>query len=184
MAGQPNEINPDASAPAFQWVDRALLWMSLICGSVTLIFMTVYCVFNVLVMRKALNSPIQGAEDLLQLTLVAVVAVAIPLGARTGAHIEIEVLESRMSKRFAKGSKILVKLLGIGLLVIMAWRLWESGINAVKFGESTQQLLISYEPFYYLLSVSIGLYAFILVLDIWRLWTGDHIPIIDVEEEL
>lgn len=131
--------------------------------------MTGFSVLNVLVMRKVLNSPILGAEDLLILSLVVIVALSITLGARTGAHIEIEVLESRMSVWFAKWSMILVKLLGIVLLIIMAWQLWRAGISAEKFGETTQQLLISYEPFYYLLAVSVMLYALVLALDIWQL---------------
>jgi hypothetical protein len=81
-------------------------------------FMTFYSVFSVLVMRKAFNSPIQGAEDLLALSLVVIVALSNPFGARTGAHIEIEVLESRMSKAFAKWSMVFVKILGICLLAI------------------------------------------------------------------
>jgi hypothetical protein len=48
----------------------------------------------------------------------------------------------------------------------MSWRLWHSGQNAERFGETTQQLLISYQPFYYLLSISILLYAIVLLIDI------------------
>jgi hypothetical protein len=66
----------------------------------------------------------------------------------------------------------------------MSWRLWESGTKADKFGESTQQLLISYEPFYYLLSVSIGLYAVFLLLDIWQIARHDHVEIINVGTDL
>ena len=106
------------------------------------------------------------------LVLVVVVALSIPLGARTGAHIEIEVLESRMSAAFAKWSMILMKALGVALLVVMAWRLWHAGQSASRFGETTQQLLISYEPFYYLLAVSVGVYAFVLILDIIELLRG------------
>ena len=131
--------------------------------------MTGFSVWNVLVMRKALNSPIIGAEDLLILSLVVIVALAIPLGARTGAQIEIEILESRMSAGFAKWSMVLVKLLGAALLVVMAWRLWHAGQNADRFGETTQQLLISFEPFYYLLAVSVAFYAVVLALDIGQL---------------
>lgn len=117
-------------------LDRALTWVSLICGGVTLVFMTGFSVWNVLIMRKALNAPIVGAEDLLILSLVVIVALSIPLGARTGAHIEIETLESRMSARFAKWSMISVKLLGVALLVLLAWRLWHAGQSAVRFGEA------------------------------------------------
>ena len=156
-------------------LDKVITWVSLLCGGVTLLFMTVFSVWNVLIMRKALNSPITGAEDLLLLSLVVIVALSIPLGSRTGAHIEIEVLESYMSKGFAKWSMILVKLLGTVLLATMSWRLWHAGQSADRFGETTQQLLISYEPFYYMLSVSIALYAAVLLLDIWQLIRSNEV---------
>jgi len=163
-----------------QWIDRILIWISLIFGGVALAFMTVFSVVNVLVMRKALNSPIQGAEDLLALSLVCIVALSVPFGARSGAHIEIEVLESRMSRAFSTWSLVLMKLLGIALLAVMAWRLWESGTKAVKFGETTQQLLISFEPFYYLLAIAVGIYSLVLVLDIWQIMRHGSVRTIDV----
>jgi hypothetical protein len=39
----------------------------------------------------------------------------------------------------------------------------------VKFGETTQQLLISYQPFYYVLALCTALYALVLLSDIWQL---------------
>ena len=80
-----------------------------------------------------------------------------------------------MSARFAKWSMILVKLLGAALLVVMAWRLWHSGQSAVRFGETTQQLLISFEPFYYLLAISAAFYALVLALDVWQLVRADKV---------
>ena len=103
------------------------------------------------------------------LLLVVIVALSIALGARTGAHIEIEIFESRMSPAFAKWSMIVIKTLGAVLLAIASWRLWHAGQTADRFGETTQQLLISYEPFYYLLSVSVATYAVALVLEICQL---------------
>ena len=85
--------------------------------------MTGFSVWNVLIMRKAMNAPIAGAEDLLLLALVAIVALSIPLGARTGAHIEIEILESRMSVLFAKWSMIFIKTLSALMPGFMGWRL-------------------------------------------------------------
>ncbi|MEM1236922.1 MAG: TRAP transporter small permease [Pseudomonadota bacterium] len=160
---------------AIRAVDAVLTWVSLILGGATLIFMTGFTVWNVLIMRKALNSPIVGAEDLLILSLVVIVALSIPLGSRTGAHIEIEVLENRMSAAFAKWSLVVVKIAGVALLGIMAWRLWHAGGTAAKFGETTQQLLISFGPFYYLLAISILIYTVVLCLDIWQLVTSGEV---------
>jgi len=96
MTSDTQPVQTRESIPLIKWLDRILIWVSLTCGGVTLAFMTFYSVYNVLIMRKLRNLPIQGAEDLLALSLVVIVALSIPFGARTGAHIEIEVLESRM----------------------------------------------------------------------------------------
>ena len=85
-----------------------------------------------------------------------------------------------MSAGFAKWSMVAVKLLGLALLIVMAWRLWHAGQTAVKFGETTQQLLISYEPFYYMLAVSIAVYALIVLVDIWQVIRSDKVPVLKV----
>ncbi|XYK79013.1 MAG: TRAP transporter small permease [Labrenzia sp.] len=162
-------------------LDRILTRVSLVCGGITLVFMTGLSVWNVLVMRKALNSPIVGAEDILMLSLVVIVALSVPLGARTGAHIEIEIFETRMSRWFAKWSLVFVKLLGAALLAAMAWQLWHAGQSAARFGETSQQLLISFELFYYLLAASIALYAVVLLLDIGQLIMRGKVVLLGTE---
>lgn len=164
--------------------DKVLTLVSLIFGGLTLLFMTFFSVWNVLIMRKALNSPITGAEDLLILSLVVIVALSIPLGSRTGAHIEIEVLETHMSASFAKWSMIFVKLLGVALLAVMSWRLWHAGASAERFGETTQQLLISFEIFYQMLAISIAIYTLVLLLDIWQLIRNAHIIQLKIDSDL
>lgn len=158
-----------AADSALRLADKVLAVIALVGGGLTLLFLTLFSVFNVLVMRKALNAPIKGAEDLMVLALVVIVAFAIPFGARTGAHIEIEVLEPAMSRTFARISLLAMKVLGVVILAVMSWRLWDSGVNAASFGESSQTLLISFAPFYYLLSVWVGLYGVVLLLEIWQL---------------
>jgi len=163
-------------------LDRLLTWTALIVGGSTLAFMMVLGTTNVLVMRKLMNAPIRGAEDLMVLALVTLVAVAIPFGGRVGAHIEIEVLEPRMPPAFAHWSMLILRLLGGGLMLLMAWELAQAGQKASKFGETTQQLLISYEPFYYLLSLCVVLYALVLFSDIVQLVSNRKIKQISLGE--
>lgn len=158
-----------ASGAALKLADRILTHVALLGGGLTLLFLTALSVFNVLAMRKALNAPIKGAEDVLVLALVVLVAFAIPYGARTGAHIEIEVLEPAMSRTFAWLSLLAMKVLGFVILATMTWRLLDAGAKADTFGESSQTLLISYAPFYYFLSVGVGAYCVVLLLEIWHL---------------
>ena len=50
-------------------LDKILKFIALIGGGMTLICMTLLSVWNVLIMRKALNAPIIGAEDVMILLL-------------------------------------------------------------------------------------------------------------------
>lgn len=165
-------------------LDRILIWSALITGGAMLLFMTLFGTLNVLVMRKLMNAPVRGAEDLMVLALVILVAIAIPFGGRTGAHIEIEVLESRMSAGFAHWSMLVLRLLAGCLMFLMAWELLGAGQKAAKFGETTQQLLISYEPFYYLLALCVLLYVLVLISDVIQLKTTGEIRQIALGESL
>ena len=151
-----------------RWVER----LTFLVGGIGLAVMVLLTSWNVVVMRKALNDPIVGAEDILILNLAILVAVAIPYGGRSAAHIEIEIFETWMSKGFARWSLVAMKLLAIPLVAILAWRLFKSGASARDFGEATQQLLISYEPFYYAMGAMIALYAAILIADLILLLAG------------
>ena len=154
-----------------RWVER----LTFIVGGIGLAVMVLLTSWNVIAMRKILNDPIVGAEDILILNLAILVAVAIPYGGRAGAHIEIEIFETWMSKAFARWSMVAMKLLAIPLVAILAWRLFKSGGSAREFGEATQQLLISYEPFYYAMGAMIALYAAILVADLILLLAGRNL---------
>ena len=153
----------------FDAFDRALTLLCCTLGGLLLGFMMIFGSFNVLVMRKALNNPIVGTEDLLILSLVVVAAISIPFGGRVGAHIEIEVLERFFPRWFDLTSQIVLRLVGAVLMGIMTWQLIEAGHNTERFGETTQQLLIPYGPFYYILAACVALYGVVLAMDIAQL---------------
>ena len=163
-----------------RWVER----LTFLVGGIGLAVMVLLTSWNVIAMRKVLNDPIVGAEDILILNLVLLVAVAIPYGGRSGAHIEIEIFETWMSKAVARWSLVAMKLLAIPLVAILAWRLFKSGASAREFGEATQQLLISYGPFYFAMGAMIALYVAILIGDLILLLAGWNLaPIPDPDGE-
>ncbi|MCA8883592.1 MAG: TRAP transporter small permease [Rhodobacteraceae bacterium] len=163
--------------------DRWLTRIALITGGTVLTVMTLLCVINVLIMRKLLAAPIVGAEDALILFLVTFVALSIPFGARTGAHIEIEVVSEMLPRRLALGLQIVARLCGGAFLGLMSWQLAVAGSHAARFGEVTQQLEISYEPFYYLLAVCFGLFAAIQTADAWQMIRTGQAAVLSLEDE-
>jgi TRAP-type C4-dicarboxylate transport system permease small subunit len=162
------------------WLDRVLVFTALVLGGGTLTLMTCLSVVNVLVMRKALNAPILGAEDLMILALVVVVAIAVPFGGRTGAHIEIELLDDFMSAGFSNVSLGVMKAIAIVITAFLAWQLWDAGGQASRFGESSQNLIISFGPFYRMLAISALIYGFALVLELLTLALGKGISRINL----
>ncbi len=164
--------NSDTRPGWLRRLDRAIATLTFLVGGIGLAVMVLLTSWNVIVMRKIFNDPILGAEDILILNLVLLVAVAIPYGGRAGAHIEIEIFESWMSKAFARWSLVAMKLLAAPVVGILAWRLFRSGASASKFGEATQQLLISYELFYFAMGAMIALYAAVLIADLVLLLAG------------
>jgi TRAP-type C4-dicarboxylate transport system permease small subunit len=148
-----------------KWLERS----AILLGGLLLIGLVGLTVTNTIVMRKILNDPIRGAEDLLVLMLMTLVAISIPFGGRAGAHIEIEIVTDMLGKGFTRSALLLTRFLGFGFIALMSWRLWVTGQSADRLGEVTQQLEISYEPFYYGLSICFALLAVTQIIDILQL---------------
>lgn len=159
----------DVSLRLLDGFDRALKAVCLFVGGLLLSFMMIFGSLNVLVMRKGLNDPIIGAEDMLIVCLVTLCAISIPFGGRVGAHIEIEVLERFFPRWFDLASNLVLRLVGCGLMGLMTWQLIMAGHNAERFGETTQQLLIPFGPFYYILALCVAIYALVLASDMVQL---------------
>lgn len=116
-----------ANAVGPRFFDRWLMRTALVTGGAVLAALTLLCVFNVLVMRKLLAAPIAGAEDVLILLLVTFVALSIPFGARTGAHIEIEVVSDLLPAGVSRGLQVAARCASAVFLGLMSWQLVEAG---------------------------------------------------------
>ncbi|MEC7761575.1 MAG: TRAP transporter small permease [Pseudomonadota bacterium] len=170
-------------AAGMGFFDRWFTRIALVTGGAVLTMLTLLCVINVLIMRKLLAAPIVGAEDILILFLVTFVAISIPFGARSGAHIEIEIVSEMLPKRLALGLQIVARICGGVFLALMAWQLAQAGNHAARFGEVTQQLEISYQPFYYLLAVCFALFAAIQLADAWQMKRHGQATVLALESE-
>lgn len=163
--------------------DFAIEKLAIFIGGALLTFITLLIVVNVLVMRKLLNAPIQGAEDALILALIALVALSIPFGGRIGSHIEIEVVTELMGQRATRICLIINRFIGAFFIACMSWQLGIAGAKAERFGEVTQQLEISYEYFYYSLAVCFALFSLAQLFDIVQLIRRGKIKLISEHKD-
>ena len=144
--------------------DKALECVAIILGGLLLLTLTLLITVDVF-MRYVLNDPIFGAQDISILFLISVVSLSIPYTARKGLHIFLELLTPILRPLGNRVADIIMRFSSAGVLGVMVWRLIHSGAEASDFGEQTQLLKLSFEPFYYILAVGFALYAINLVLE-------------------
>jgi TRAP-type C4-dicarboxylate transport system permease small subunit len=129
-------------------------------ASLTLV--TVIAVFY----RYVLNDPIYGLDDLSSILLLVCVAGAIAFGAGTRAHVSVDILSKLASRRVTWFADIVVRAIGVGILGLSSWALYKEAQCGVACGYFTPNLMIHHKPFYWLMALSLGWYAVVLVLEI------------------
>ena len=129
------------------------------------------------VLRFLFDSPIQGGADMSAMTLVVVVACSIGYSARSGGQVVVELFADAFSEKVSRTVDFGMHLIGLAMLVILVWRLLESGLSASEVGETTTTIHIPFEPFYYILAFGMALYAIVLLVEVIAIVTRGEPPI-------
>lgn len=146
-------------------VDRMVGFVALWGGGLMIVTLMGITVIDV-TLRYFFSSPIFGARDVSKLIMLTIVALSVAYSARTGGQVSIELFTGMMGPRIARWTEVFVRLIAIGMLIILTWRLWLSGLNASEFGEASLALEIPFRPFYFILSLGMLLYAVVLIAEI------------------
>ena len=158
-------------------IDRVVRAVALYCGGAVLAALMTVILIDV-VGRSVFNSPLDGSLDLAVVLLVLIVSCAIGYGGRTGAHVTADMVTTLVGPRFEWLSGVCVKVLAAGVTAIWSWRLFVTGETAARLGESTQLLNIPFSPVYKALSIGVGLYAAVLVIEAVVLAVKREVPVL------
>jgi TRAP-type C4-dicarboxylate transport system permease small subunit len=150
--------------PTLNLVDRLVRPIALYAGGGALIGLALVIVAAV-TFRYVFNSPIFGADDFNQMLLVTTVAFGVAHSGRTGGQVVVEILTIVTGSKIIRWTDILVKLLGVLMMCLLVWVLIESGINAAEYGETTNSLEITLQPFFWLLAFGMALYGVVLLFE-------------------
>jgi TRAP-type C4-dicarboxylate transport system permease small subunit len=156
-------------------VDRLTRALALYLGGLILFILMGMTVLDV-VFRYVLNAPIGGSQDISIVLLVVIVACSIAYGARTGAHVSVDLFGHLFGPTFARVSDILVRIFAAGVTAVWSWQLFRSGRVATQLEEGTLLLAIPFEPFYQVLAIGVWLYAIVLVLESMMLMRHAVVP--------
>jgi TRAP-type C4-dicarboxylate transport system permease small subunit len=121
----------------FQWI-----------GLVGLLLMMVITCIDV-VGAKVFRSPLLGALDMVMLSQVVAIAFAASMALILGRHIEVEFFVKMLPRRAQAVINSFVLLLGLGLFIVIVWRLSVLGHLFQTTGEYSATIHIPYYPFAY-----------------------------------
>jgi TRAP-type transport system small permease protein len=143
------------------WLPRLALWL----GGLAIIIMMMLTIIDVF-MRYVFDSPIHGGTDMSAMVLVVVVAFSIGYSARSGGQVVVELFTNIWPEKLNRIIGSCVHVIGIFMLIILVWRLFESGLSASEYGETTTTIHIPFEPFYYILAIGMAIYAIVLLVEL------------------
>jgi len=120
-------------------------WFHVIAG-IGMIYVLLVSVADI-IMNKVFKNPLNWSFDSIGLVAVIAIVFAIPEVQVNHGHIEVEVLEARLSRFWRKIIGLFVNVLGIILWSIVAWRSFLYGIDILRSGEVSMTVEMPIYPF-------------------------------------
>lgn len=142
------------------WMDKQLGRMTglfAVVGALGVISLMMIILVAV-IWRYGINNPIFGIGDLSVLVLSVVAAASTIFGARNNAHISIDIISRFFGRKITRFTDLIMRLLAFGILSLSCYALVTKSCGFAK-GCITENLSIVHRPFYYVLAISMGLYA-------------------------
>ena len=99
------------------------------------------------VVGRVFNAPLYGARDIVSMAALFVVFGGMALAHRKGAHVAVDLLESKFSDRVNHVLTIVAHLLGAVIFLLIAWQLWIAVDLARMLRMSTNILYLPRAPF-------------------------------------
>ncbi len=140
------------------------------------------------VLRYVFSAPYLGAKDLLQMGMVVVISLAFPFTWRIGGHIVVDLIPDYGLRALTATRDLVVRLIGIVIFALLAWRAWVRADDAVLFNEATNMIDLPFRPFFLVLAIAAAFQAVVLCVEGVRVVIGlplDHaVKWADVDDDV
>ncbi|NIA69287.1 TRAP transporter small permease subunit [Pelagibius litoralis] len=126
--------------------------LGLLCGLLLFGLIGLTCVD--VVTRYWFNAPVNGAFELTELLLAALIFAALPLTTGAGQHVEVDLLAGLSGPRLQRAMRWLAAVVAGVVLFILAWRLALQGLRLSEDGAVTNSLALPLAPVAWLAALS------------------------------
>lgn len=150
MSDAPNPAQGAVTASGLRGFERPLeLAAGLLLAGIGLL--TCIDVFG----RYVLGRPLQGAFEVSELAMGALIFTALPLVTLRGQHVTIDLLDGVLPQRARRVQAVAVGLVSALCTAMLAWRLWARAGEMRGTGETTAILQLAVYPLvYYMAALS------------------------------
>lgn len=145
-------------------IDRATRALSVFAG-ISLLFMMATITVGV-VTRYLLNMPITGIDEIVQMTGVGLIMLALPYATLNDAHVRVDIFDEWLGKAGRRLGDILSRLLSGFVLLILVSRASGKLLEAWEFEDTTNMLGLPLWPFYGLLAAGAALCVLVFAVEI------------------
>jgi len=148
----------------FEKLNRLLSeWLEWIGFVALLLMMMITCID--VVGAKIFRWRLLGAIDIVQLSQIVAISFAASMAQRLGRMIQVEFIYKLLPQRVQAVIDSVVPLLGLGLFIVVVWRLFELGRLFQSTGEYTATAYIPLYPFAFALGFACIPMCMILLLE-------------------
>ena len=169
-----------------RFIDNLCVGLAVFSGLV--LFGIIGLTFFDVIFRYIFSAPIFGARDLLEMGMVVVISLAFPFTWRIGGHIVVDLLPDYGIAALTVIRDLFVRLIGIFIFAVLAWRGWVRSDDAVIFNEATNMIEIPFSPFFIILAAASAFQVVVLCVECARLLAGvslSHaIKLVDPQEDI
>jgi TRAP-type C4-dicarboxylate transport system permease small subunit len=138
-------------------------WCEWIGLAALLLMMAITCID--VVGAKVFLRPVLGAIDIVQLSQIVAISFAAGMTLILGRHIQVEFFFNLLPRPVQAISDSVVHLLGLGLFIMIVWRLFVLGRSFQTTGEYTATAYIPLYPFAYAIALACIPVCLVLLLD-------------------
>ncbi|MFN7092828.1 MAG: TRAP transporter small permease [Allorhizobium sp.] len=154
------------SGPA-RSIDRAAKVLSTLAG-ISLLFLMAVITISVLA-RYLFNSPVTGVDEIIQLTAVSVVMLALPHATLSGAHVRVDIFDQLLGRWGRLAGDVVARCLSGFVLAILASRAWGKMLDAYEYEDTTNMLGLPIWPFYGILATGIALCLVVYAVELFSI---------------